>query len=392
MSELDIYRGSGIFGKAGDWWSPDIKRAEGYRDNYAYKGLTGKLDKSRVGLENFKKGVLAANKRHIDNHNYLQKKYPNYKPFSFNRPNNKQLSKQFDNDFKKMPIEDFKKKYSEAILPNQPAKLAYLNTLKPFAKYIGGPLGMAYGAYEFLSGKPANAGAQLDNTIDYSTFKNQPKEKNMANFGQLSTYLKSVGNSFLPEGMQTKQYTNEDFNEGVKAKLLEFLQANYANKEPGNYPVTYKDLNNYFKEGNVVSGSGSKFSDVGALKTILGQFNVDVAPDGSFTVNDVYDFNLQDEYGRPMNKQPTFGDVMSRLSPSNIMDKGLGTSLYGAARMYGGMRIPEGSPNAIPITINFPSNQNQQVATAMPTPKPLMQTGNLNTFDDNQIGFGSLGK
>ena len=74
------------------------------------------------------------------------------------------------------------------------------------------------------------------------------------------------------------------------------------------------------------------------------------------------------------------------------MDKGLGTSLYSAARMFGGMRIPEGSPYAIPITINFPSTQNQQVATAMPTPKPLMQTGNLNMFDDNQIGFGALGK
>mgnify|MGYP001202204030 FL=1 len=212
----------------------------------------------------------------------------------------------------------------------------------------------------------------------------------MANFGQLSTYLKSVGNSFLPEGMQTEQYTNEDFNEGVKAKLLEFLQANYANKEPGNYPVTYADLNNYFKEGNVVSGSGSKFSDVGALKTILGQFNVDVAPDGSFTVNDTYDFNLQDEYGNPMNKQPTFGDVMSRLSPSNIMDKGLGTSLYGAARMYGGMRIPEGSPNAIPIKLNFPSNRKEIVPPPLPMAKPMMETTNLASYDDNQIGFGSL--
>ena len=212
----------------------------------------------------------------------------------------------------------------------------------------------------------------------------------MANFGQLSTYLKSVGNSFLPEGMQTEQYTNEDFNEGVKAKLLEFLQANYANKKPGNYSVTYDDLNNYFKEGNVVSGSGSKFSDVGALKTILGQFNVDVAPDGSFTVNDVYDFNLQDEYGNPMNKQPTFGDVMSRLSPSNIMDKGLGTSLYGAARMYGGMRIPEGSPNAIPIKLNFPSNRPEM--PPVPMAKPMMETTNLASYDDNQIGFGSLRK
>ena len=212
----------------------------------------------------------------------------------------------------------------------------------------------------------------------------------MANFGQLSTYLKSIGNSYLPESIQKEQYTNEDFNEGVKAKLLEFLQANYANKEPGNYPVTYQDLNNYFKEGNVVSGEGSKFSDVGALKTILGQFNVDVLPDGSFSVNDTYDFNLQDEYCNPMNKQPTWSDIASRLSPSNIMDKGLGTSLYGAARMYGGMRIPEGSSNAIPIKLNFPSNK--QVMPPLPMSKPVMDTTNLASYDDNQIGFGSLRK
>ena len=117
---------------------------------------------------------------------------------------------------------------------------------------------------------------------------------------------------------------------------------------------------------------------------------MDVLPDGSFSVNDTYDFNLQDEYGRPMNRQATWSDIASRLSPSNIRDKGLGNSLYGAARMYGGMRIPEGSPNAIPININFPSNK--QVMPPLPMAKPIMDTTNLASFDDNQIGFGSLRK
>lgn len=213
----------------------------------------------------------------------------------------------------------------------------------------------------------------------------------MANFGQISTFMKAIGNSYLPEGMQTKQYTNEDFNDATKAALLKFLQDNYGDKEAGSYPVSYDDINKYFNTQSVLN-NGGLFSDAGAIKTTLGAFNVNKRPDGSFQITDTYNFNKTDEYGNPIANIPTFGDVMSRLSPSNIMDKGLGTSLYGAARMFGGMRIPEGSPNQIPITINFPSNQNQQVATAMPTPKPLMQTGNLNTFDDNQIGFGSLGK
>lgn len=213
----------------------------------------------------------------------------------------------------------------------------------------------------------------------------------MANFGQISTFMKAIGNSYLPEGMQTKEYTNEDFNDATKAALLKFLQDKYGDKEAGSYPVSYDDLNNYFKTQSVLN-DGGLFSDAGAIKTTLGSFNVNKSPDGSFQITDTYDFNKTDEYGNPIAKTPTFGDVMSRLSPSNVMDKGLGTSLYSAARMFGGMRIPEGSPNAIPITINFPSTQNQQVATAMPTPKPLMQTGNLNMFDDNQIGFGALGK
>ena len=63
----------------------------------------------------------------------------------------------------------------------------------------------------------------------------------------------------------------------------------------------------------MVTGGGSKFSDVGALKTVLGQFNVRVNPDGSYTILDTYDFNRQDEFGNKMNRQATMGDVFNRL-------------------------------------------------------------------------------
>ena len=58
--------------------------------------------------------------------------------------------------------------------------------------------------------------------------------------------------------------------------------------------------------------------------------------------------------------------------------------------MYGGMRIPEGSPNAIPIKLNFPSNRPEM--PPVPMAKPMMETTNLASYDDNQIGFGSLRK
>lgn len=191
----------------------------------------------------------------------------------------------------------------------------------------------------------------------------------MANFQQASTYLRSLGRSILPAGFRSEKYTEEDFNEGMMGALTDFVQNTYAGKAPGSYSVDYKALNDYFKEGNVVTGGGSKFSDVGALKTVLGQFNVRVNPDGSYTILDTYDFNQQDEFGNKMNRQATMGDVFNRL---NVFNDYKGDSrLYGAARMLGGVMIPEGGEDAVPIEINIPAlSQPVQPPVAMPVPKP----------------------
>ena len=95
----------------------------------------------------------------------------------------------------------------------------------------------------------------------------------MANFGQISTFIKAIGNSYLPEGMQTEQYTNEDFNDATKTALLKFLQDNYGDKEAGSYPVSYDDINKYFNTQSVLN-NGGLLSDAGAIKTTLGAFNV----------------------------------------------------------------------------------------------------------------------
>lgn len=191
----------------------------------------------------------------------------------------------------------------------------------------------------------------------------------MANFQQASTYLRSLGRSVLPSGMRSEKYTEDDFNEGMMGALTDFVQNNYAGRKPGTYGADYKAINDYFQQGNVVSGGASKFSDVGALKTVLGSFNVRVNPDGSYTILDSYDFNQTDEFGNPMSQQATMGDVLNRL---NVFNDYKGDSrLYGAARMLGGVMIPEGGEDAVPIEINIPAiPQPVKAPIAMPVPKP----------------------
>ena len=206
----------------------------------------------------------------------------------------------------------------------------------------------------------------------------------MANFQQASTYLRSLGRAVLPEAMRSEKYTEADFNEGMMRVLTDFVQANYAGKTPGTYGVDYPALNRYFKEGNVVTGRGSKFSDVGALKTVLGQFDVRVNPDGSFTILDSYDFNQQDEFGNQMGRQATMSDVFSRLNPMQDYRGGIGDRLYGAARMFGGVVLPEGGSNAVPIEISIPSQAmpvSTQPATVSVT-GPLSRPSQKPSFTD----------
>jgi len=207
----------------------------------------------------------------------------------------------------------------------------------------------------------------------------------MANFQQTSTFLRSLGRAALPDAMRSDKYTEDDFNEGMMRVLSDFVQANYAGKKPGTYGVDYPALNRYFKEGNVVTGKGSKFSDVGALKTVLGQFDIKVNPDGSFTILDDYNFNQQDEFGNPMARQANMGDVFSRLNPLEDYRGGFTDRLYGAARMLGGVVLPEGGSNTVPIEINIPATKTaepQQMPIPMTLPQPKPQRPRAKSFSD----------
>ena len=208
MDYIDIFRGSG-YGSQGDWWSPNLRHSEMYK----HGPLAGKMSKSKISLEDFKKGVERANTKHKATRRYLEK----IKPLQFKSndltknfkdplgskvlPSAVELRKQFDIDYKKMPFDKFKIKYHEAILPNQPSKIALGNTIKPLAmnpkrvlgelkpkhaKVLGkaalgqaarfaGPLGIAYGVYDYLSGSPAGEGS--DNIKGAKPFNGILKKK-----------------------------------------------------------------------------------------------------------------------------------------------------------------------------------------------------------------------
>lgn len=206
----------------------------------------------------------------------------------------------------------------------------------------------------------------------------------MSNFQSLTTYLNSLGRAALPEFARSEKYTEADFNEGMMGALSEFLNATY--KEPGKYAVSYKDVNDYFK---TKPGFGNKFTDSGAIKTTLGSFNVVRNEDGSYTITDTYDFNNTDEFGNslPGGRQANMGDVFARLNPFDDRFSGLGNRLYGAARMFGGVVIPEGGDNTIPVEINIPATgtamsppQTTQVAT--PLPRPQVPSQSPKNFSD----------
>ena len=179
MDYIDIFRGSG-YTNPGNWWSPNIRLAEMYK----HGPLAGKMSKSKVSLEDFKKGVEKANTRHKATSRFLERKYPlEYKSDEFIgkepmgskvRPSAVELRKQFDLDYKNMPLDEFKNKYKEAILPNQPSKIAWKNTLKPvamtptrvlkpLAKLLG-PLAIPLTVYDYLSGSPAGEGSDNPGT------------------------------------------------------------------------------------------------------------------------------------------------------------------------------------------------------------------------------------
>jgi len=118
---------------------------------------------------------LAANQIHRDSQEKLFKHFNPDKKYKPKRPSNEILSKQFDKDFdllksRKMSEPEFNKKYYEGVI-DLPSKINYGQTfgapLKTAAKFAG-PLGVAYGVYDYLSGTSTSTEADLYPEWTYS--------------------------------------------------------------------------------------------------------------------------------------------------------------------------------------------------------------------------------
>jgi len=216
MDYIDIFRGSG-YGSQGDWWSPNLRHSEMFK----HGPLAGKMSKSKISYEDYKKGIMNATNYHAKREDAMIKAHPEkYSPkdggtggkngwrrLGFPREG---LSKQIDIDYKDMSLKDFKNKYYEAILPNQPSKIALGNTIKPLAmnpkrvlgelkpkhaKVLGksalgqaakfgslasrfaGPLAIPLAVYDYLSGSPAGEGSDKPGTKHFDGILRKKKKR-----------------------------------------------------------------------------------------------------------------------------------------------------------------------------------------------------------------------
>ena len=195
---MNIFQGSG-YGSKGDWWSPHKSWAEMFK----HGPLSGKMSKSNISLEDYKKGIERANKYHYDMMTHAKNKGKFNSKTHYTAPDPSKYRKQINLDFKKMSLGDFMSKYHEAVLPNQPSKIDFKNTLKPLAmnpkrvlgelkpkhaKVLGkaalgqaakfaGPLAIPFAVYDYLSGSPAGEGSDKPGTKHFDGILKKKKKR-----------------------------------------------------------------------------------------------------------------------------------------------------------------------------------------------------------------------
>tara|TARA_R110002096_G_scaffold68954_5_gene165958 strand:- start:6312 stop:7706 length:1395 start_codon:yes stop_codon:yes gene_type:complete len=188
------------------------------------------------------------------------------------------------------------------------------------------------------------------------------------NLDNVKMYGQGIANSFLPEFLDKDEVTWEDMSSGSQSAIQEFVNAQFKAKPwEGKRGFIYEDLNKHFKAKSIFEG-GDAFSNVGALKTTLGQFTVEPTEDGGFNIIDTYDFNKNSKYGKP-----TMSNIGSYLNPWSDRDapgtglKAVAGRLYGAARLYGERQIPVGSPNAMKVNLRIPGRKTVSAPLAVNT-------------------------
>jgi len=162
MDEIDLYRAQALKHPGfGDWWTPNIKVTEVYQ-----KGpLSTRIGTARTNIEDYKKAALRALMRSSQIQGQPTLSNPKGIPF---QERVKELDKAV-NDLKegKITLKEFTSDFPEGnYLKNKGLKprTSYYQTAKPALKQVAklaGPLGLAYGAYDYASGTPV-ADATLD--------------------------------------------------------------------------------------------------------------------------------------------------------------------------------------------------------------------------------------
>lgn len=195
------------------------------------------------------------------------------------------------------------------------------------------------------------------------------------NFDNAAWLTQGLVNSVLPEALDKDEITWEDMNPKSQAALKKFIDAKYeAEPWTGKRGFKYEDLNDFFKSKSIFEG-GDAFSDVGALKTALGQFAVERFDDGGYEVSDTYDFNKGSKYG-----DATWGNIVKSFDPSMEAPGGFKGRAYRALRLLGENRIPVGSPNAMSVRMRIPGRK--QVVEPM---APTVTDATGNQTDDTSI-------
>mgnify|MGYP003115206569 FL=1 len=171
----------------------------------------------------------------------------------------------------------------------------------------------------------------------------------------IKTFIHAIANSYLPEKVDLDAMDNTLTKEITNGLTL-FLDDQMGELEVGTVrQFDYTNINKWFQSESIHDASLMSKEPGVALKRTLGTFTVKRTEDG-YNIIDSYDFNpYVDEHDKP------YLDAEGKPRKVNYLDmlkKATSFDVYGTARAFGGLRIPEGGSNAMKINWNLKQGPN----------------------------------
>ena len=171
----------------------------------------------------------------------------------------------------------------------------------------------------------------------------------------IKTFIHAIANSYLPEAIDLDDMDNT-LSKEITEGLTLFLDEQMGDLDTGSTRVfDYENINKWFKSQSIHDASLLSKEPGVSLKRTLGTFTVRRTEDG-YNIMDSYDFNpyvdehdvpYKDKEGNP--RKVTYLDMLKKASSFDV---------YGTARAFGGLRIPEGGNNAMKINWNLKQGPN----------------------------------